>query len=180
MAITIALAATGAAGAASGRRAHFSAGPGVIRAAYALAVGYWHRTPCAGNVGFSWNDAASSRIATAYWSADDSRDPARYTDCHIVLHREAGTDWAKFCTIVVHEVGHLTGHGHVRDRGNVMYPFYVGPRGPCIRPQPTTAPEQTPPQAPAVPAPPTPPAPTPPAAPKPPPPNPLAQLLGGI
>jgi hypothetical protein len=183
----LALMATGAAGAASGRRAHFSAGNGVIQAAYELAVGYWHRTPCAGDVAFSWTDAPGSRIATAYWTADRSGDPARYTNCHIVLHRDAGSDWPKFCTIVVHEVGHLTGHGHVRDRASVMYPFYVGPRGPCTRPQPATAPSDTP-QAPATPTPPAPPAtptpgaPPPPAEPAPAPqqPNPIAQLLGGI
>ena len=184
VAITLALAATGAAGAAAGRRAHFSAGAGVIQAAYALAVGYWHRTPCAGNVAFSWTDAPGSRIATAYWTAYGGGDPDRYRNCHIVLHRDAATDWPKFCTIVVHEVGHLTGHAHVRDRENVMYPFYVGPRGPCTRPQPAPAPDQTPPQAPAAPAPPEPPtapapsAPPPPAAPQQP--NPIAQLLGGI
>jgi hypothetical protein len=186
-AIILGLAATGAAGAASGRRAHFSADSGVIQTAYALAVGYWHRTPCAGDVAFSWTDASGSRIATAYWTSYGSGDPDHYTNCHIVLHRDAATDWPKFCTIVVHEVGHLTGHGHVRDRNNVMYPFYVGPRGPCTRPQPPGAPPETtaapgPPAPPTEPAPPNAPAPDapPPGAPPPPPPNPIAQLLGGI
>jgi Matrixin len=184
----LALAATGAAGAASGRRAHFSADAGVVQAAYALAVGYWHRTPCAGNVAFGWTDAPGSRMATAYWTSDRSGDFTRYRNCHIVLHRTVASDWPTFCTIVLHEMGHLTGHGHVRDRGSVMYPFYLGPRGPCTRPQPATAPSGTPPQAPAAPAPPAPPpasapsAPPPPAAPQPPPrqPDPISQLLGGI
>ena len=173
---------TSAAGAASDRRAHFSASTEAIQYAYALAVGYWHRTPCGGTVAFAWSDAPGSRMATAYWTSDRSGDPDHYWNCRIVLHRESATDWPRFCTIVVHEVGHLTGHGHVRDRSSVMYPFYVGPRGPCTRPQPTPATSQPAPQSTPPPSPP-PDAPTPSAPPPPPAPQQpglIGQLLGGI
>jgi hypothetical protein len=199
-------AATGAAGAAAARRAHFSANSSAIRSAYALAVAYWHRTPCAGDVTFNWTDAPGSRIATAYWTSDGSGDPNQFSGCHIVLHRSATSDWPMFCTVVLHEVGHLTGHAHVRDRANVMYPFYVGPRGPCTRTQPASAPAgPAPAETPPASAPPSPPTPSPPSAPAPsspsgpqppapqppapqppapqqPPqqPNPIQQLLGGI
>ena len=45
-----------------------------------------------------------------------------------------------FCTVFVHEFGHLTGHQHVQDQNNVMYPIYVQPISQCANtPDPTAA-----------------------------------------
>ena len=37
-----------------------------------------------------------------------------------------------FCTLVVHEYGHLAGRRHSRDPRNVMYPFLWGVYPPCL------------------------------------------------
>jgi hypothetical protein len=52
--------------------------------------------------------------------------------------------WPKFCTVLVHEYGHLTGHPHTVDGADVMSPIYRAPLPAC-----TTADPSEPPVAPA-------------------------------
>lgn len=68
------------------------------------------------------------------------------TECHVELNsfaRDAGArslnDPDAFCAVIVHEYGHLLGHDHVADTGNVMNPqmTYTPPQ--CVTPQPPTA-----------------------------------------
>jgi hypothetical protein len=40
-------------------------------------------------------------------------------------------NWASICTTIVHEWGHLTGHGHSSNPRSVMYPEQVRPYWRC-------------------------------------------------
>jgi hypothetical protein len=42
-------------------------------------------------------------------------------------------DWAQFCTVLVHEYGHLTGHPHTADGDGVMSPIYRAPLPACTQ-----------------------------------------------
>lgn len=46
----------------------------------------------------------------------------QYTECTIRLDRRRIHGQQQFCAVVVHEYGHLAGHGHSNDPNSVMYP----------------------------------------------------------
>lgn len=62
-------------------------------------------------------------------------DALPFTNCKIVLDaNEIKTwDWDEFCTIIVHEFGHLTGHKHVDNIAKVMNPYYILPFPKCVK-----------------------------------------------
>jgi len=45
--------------------------------------------------------------------------------CAIILDARPWTPWtrARVCKAIVHEYGHLKGHGHSRNPRSIMYPF---------------------------------------------------------
>ena len=45
--------------------------------------------------------------------------------CTIVITRRR-LDWERYCAIVIHEWGHLTGHRHSANPRSIMYPTYHG------------------------------------------------------
>jgi hypothetical protein len=104
-----------------------------LRTAMDLAAGHWGMAPCAGRVAVSWEDLGDGLNAQSSWAndVDPYRQPSRNTECEIVLNAGEEWDWPKLCTVVVHEVGHLTGHDHVDDPDDVMYYAYNAPVREC-------------------------------------------------
>ena len=89
-----------------------------------VAQQHWGSLPCGGQVAYRWIDEDPAVNATAYWSPG-------FTNCEIVFNRNAGMDWAKFCTILTHELGHLHGRGHSDDPSDLMSAYYSGPIAAC-------------------------------------------------
>jgi hypothetical protein len=134
--------AAGPASAADSPATRWPAGGTTLRAAMALGAEHWGMTPCRGRVAMSWDGLGAATNAQSTWAND--RDPylqpSFNTDCEIVLSLQVEWDWQKLCTVVVHEVGHLTGHDHVDDPHDLMYPTYVEPVAECAAtPEPVEA-----------------------------------------
>lgn len=109
-----------------------------------LAARYWSVQPCGGNYTVAFgvpNDALTGGDQFAAWATWDGTDPASYTSCEISFATYGGfTDtlsiydgWLDFCPQFLHEVGHLTGHAHVPDPTNIMYPGSTTIDGPSDR-----------------------------------------------
>jgi hypothetical protein len=128
LAATIALAATPA--------------PSTDATPAALSIAYrsWGTVACGGQVAVTWDDSMDRSLnAVSSWenAAGVYADPATNTDCRIALNPKTIWGWPKLCTVVVHEVGHLTGHRHTPEApGSVMDPEYRGPLPECAPPRP--------------------------------------------
>src|SRR5580765_8543039 len=115
----------------------FADAPGEDAAAVAraqsIARAYWGVDPCGGAVGVSWAALGPDTNASSTWENPVGAydDPAENADCEIVFNSAQDWDWPRFCTVLVHEYGHLSGHPHSSDRGDVMYPYYQQPVAPC-------------------------------------------------
>lgn len=66
--------------------------------------------------------------------------PATNGDCAIEFNQTVTYDWPTFCTLMVHEYGHLTGHRHSANPADIMYPVYVRSIPACRRRPATPAP----------------------------------------
>jgi pyruvate/2-oxoglutarate dehydrogenase complex dihydrolipoamide acyltransferase (E2) component len=122
--------------------------------AHALAVAHWGAEPCAGQVTVTWAHMGAGINARSTWMSYDIHNPATYTQCAISYNLDVDWDWPKLCTVIEHELGHLSGHDHVNDPHDVMSPYYVYPTPECaagaVAPAAAPAPATTA-QAPAVP-----------------------------
>lgn len=96
--------------------------------AWSIATAHYG-VPCGGPVAISWNHAGSSVNARSTWMTADTRDPSNYTECAITFNYDVAWDWPKLCTVMEHEVGHLTGHVHEEDA--IMSTYYNGPSPEC-------------------------------------------------
>jgi hypothetical protein len=133
-AVVLLLAGAGTAAAADSPAARWPAGGSTLRAALWLGGERWGMTPCGGKVALGWASLGARTNAQASWAndADDPfSQPSSNSGCEIALSLQAEWDWPKLCTVVVHEVGHLTGHPHVDDPDDVMYLSYVAPVPEC-------------------------------------------------
>ena len=117
-------------------------------AAADVAKSYWQATPCAGQVAITWTPLAPTTNATSSWAnpigAYDA--PEQNSACAIDFNSALDWDWTRYCSILVHEYGHLVGHPHGSDTGDVMYPYYLKPVAQCeaaAAGQPATAPQLT-------------------------------------
>jgi hypothetical protein len=92
-----------------------------------LGSEHWGTAPCRGRVALSWASLGAATNAESSWAnaVDPFRAPSRNSDCAIALSLQADWDWPKLCTVVIHELGHLTGHDHVDDPADVMYDTYL-------------------------------------------------------
>jgi Matrixin len=118
----------------------FAVGGVAMTVARQIANGYWGYDPCGGQVAISWASLDPSINATSTWwnPTDAYADPQQNNNCQVQFNTNQAFDWQMFCTVFVHEFGHLTGHPHVNDQNNVMYPIYVQPIQQCAQaPDPT-------------------------------------------
>jgi Matrixin len=118
----------------------------LMATAHSLAVGRWATEPCGGQVAMSWTHMGEGINARSQWMSIDVNDPSTYSECSITYNLDVDWDWPKLCTVVEHELGHLSGHDHVNDPHDVMSPYYVFAAPECALPksQPAAAPDRAP------------------------------------
>ena len=91
--------------------------------AVSIAERYWDADPCGGDVALSWATVDPSWVnARAYWSNPigvSGHADANFA-CSVVFNANAWLPWPRFCSVVAHEYGHLTGHSHSDDPSDVM------------------------------------------------------------
>jgi matrixin len=116
--------------------AQFAVGSLALSDAETIAIYYWGAMPCSGSVDVSWQNLDPSINGVASWWNPVAAygNATANSDCSISLNLAQDYSWPMLCTVVTHEIGHLTGHDHVTDQTNVMYPVYVGPIPQCIAP----------------------------------------------
>jgi hypothetical protein len=98
-----------------------------------IAVKYWGTSPCAGVVSVSWAPLDPSINASSNWwnPVTAYGNASQNSRCAITLNQNQAFDWPMFCTVMVHEIGHLVGQQHVTDQSSVMYPIYLSPIAEC-------------------------------------------------
>jgi hypothetical protein len=111
----------------------FGVGSGPMQTAIGLAKAHWGTNPCGGNVTIVWSQLDPSINAQSAWTNPRSAydNPDLNTDCTVTFNPIADFDWPKFCTVTVHEYGHLSGKPHVNDSNDVMSPYYTKPVPEC-------------------------------------------------
>jgi matrixin len=131
------------AGAARSHRSARSAAPRVASAdaigtAEAVAAAYWGTAACSGDVQIAWKVRPQRVNAVASWANRHSSygDPEGNYGCRVEFNPRATWSWAKFCTVLVHEFGHLTGHHHSPDPRDIMAPLFGAPLPGCVAAQP--------------------------------------------
>jgi hypothetical protein len=148
-AVIAALAVAGPAAAADAPAARWPAGGSTLRAAMGLGAEHWGFAPCRGKVAVRWAALGTATNAQSSWAND--RDPflapSANTDCELALSTQVEWDWPKLCTVVIHEIGHLTGHDHVDDPADIMNATYLRPAPECAA---TPEPAETGPPSPAA------------------------------
>lgn len=92
----------------------------VVRAAR-KASSFWGDTRCL-HISYHYRSLPGRRIAEAKWYST-ALFSKTYLQCSITFDSQRiRTSFALYCAAVVHEFGHLSGHPHVRNPRNVMYP----------------------------------------------------------
>ncbi|HEY8581680.1 MAG TPA: hypothetical protein VIL49_01995 [Capillimicrobium sp.] len=133
----------------------YAVGTSGMTVAQDLARRTWGVDPCGGQVEVVWGSDEPNINARSYWanprSAYDA--PELNSSCRIVFNAGLPFSWEKFCTVLVHEYGHLAGRPHSADGPDVMSPIYRAPAPDCANtPDPVAPPAPVPPAAPAPPA----------------------------
>jgi hypothetical protein len=110
------------------------ASPAAISTAEAVAAAYWGTEACSGDVEIAWRARPRYVNAISSWANPRTAygEPARNFDCRVEFNPRATWTWAKFCTVLVHEFGHLTGHRHSPDPHDVMAPLLADPLPACV------------------------------------------------
>lgn len=127
-------------GIATSPEQQFAVGGVAMNTARQIADAHWGFDPCSGQVAISWASLDPSINATStWWNPQDAyADPQENNNCQVQFNVNQSFDWKMFCTVFVHEFGHLTGHPHAQDQNDVMYPVYVAPIAQCANtPDPT-------------------------------------------
>lgn len=129
-------------GAVANPEQRFALGTQQMTTAQALAKQHWGTDPCGGQVEIVWSGLAADINAQSSWTNPTSAydNPSQNGDCKITFNPGAEYDWPKFCTVAIHEYGHLAGRPHVNNDDDVMSPYYVKPVAECKTPEPGAAP----------------------------------------
>lgn len=103
-----------------------------------LADQRWGFDPCQGDVTVTWDKLPPQQNAVSTWlnSHQDYGDPDHNTQCSVTFNARQDWDWPKFCTVAIHEFGHLAGNPHSADPDDVMFAYYVGTNAPECRASP--------------------------------------------
>jgi Matrixin len=128
---------------ADGRPAdqRFPVGGRDLQIARDVARAHWGTEACGGDVEYRWATLEEGTNATATWRnpTDAWNNAAANFDCSIELNADARYDFAKLCTVVAHEVGHLAGRQHAARAGELMSAFYSRPLPACTAADPARA-----------------------------------------
>jgi len=102
-------------------------------AARQVAAAHWGGEPCAGAVEIRWERLDPSLNAMARWVQEGPGHggPFRADACSVEFNLDVAWDWPMFCTVMTHELGHLSGQDH-RDGDLIMSPYYMGPSDECV------------------------------------------------
>lgn len=141
LAIVVAIAIPAAASAAAPDRYPVD-GPAVAKA-QEIARAHWGTDPCSAKIAQSWTtELDGTTAAEASWENPTSTydNPAENTNCVVRFNAGVDFDWSQLCTVVAHEYGHLTGHRHSDDPGDVMTAIYNDPLPECVATPDPTAP----------------------------------------
>jgi hypothetical protein len=116
----------------------FPIGGPAIAKAKEVATGVWGRDACGGNVQMVWTAMEAGTNATASWRnpSDAWNNAGENFDCKIDINTQATYDFPKFCTVLVHELGHLNGQQHVAQPGQLMSAYYTDPIAQCVAADP--------------------------------------------
>jgi hypothetical protein len=109
--------------------ARFRQGRPATAQAEAVARATWDADACDGDVRLRFARLAADTNAESEWTEVDGTDEVM--DCVVTFNTRVAWDYVRFCSILVHEFGHLTGHHHSGDPDDVMYPRYVRAFRPC-------------------------------------------------
>jgi Matrixin len=101
-----------------------------------IAEAHWNLDPCHGDVSITWAKLPADQNAVSTWLNQyaDYGDPDHNTQCGVTFNTRQDWDWPKFCTVFVHEFGHLAGHAHSDNPDDVMFAYYTGTSVPECEP----------------------------------------------
>jgi hypothetical protein len=116
----------------------FTIGSPAEQLAIQIAKQTWTTDPCAGQVTVTWGALGADVNAQSSWTNPQSAydAPQLNGDCSVTFNPSADFDWAKFCTVMVHEYGHLSGKPHSPDPNDVMNAYYTVPIQACVNATP--------------------------------------------
>jgi len=93
----------------------------LVLLAAAKAEVYWGGTYCK-TITFNFRQLADRRIAEAKWAAyPNSKE---YLDCYVTFNTDPTrirTTFWHYCSAVIHEFGHLSGHVHIANPRGIMH-----------------------------------------------------------
>jgi hypothetical protein len=114
----------------AGAEDRFRQGRPAFERAEAIARAAWGSMPCDGDVTVRWAPLDRDTNAVSTWA--EFGDGGEAFDCRVTFNERDQWSFARFCTILTHEYGHLHGRGHSDDPDSVMYARYVSPYRRCV------------------------------------------------
>ena len=117
----------------------FTIGSPAEQLAIQIAKTTWNSDPCGGQVTVEWGTLGADVNAQSSWTNPQSAydNPELNGDCTVTFNPGADFDWKKFCTVMVHEYGHLSGKPHSPNPNDVMNAYYTVPIQACVNQTPS-------------------------------------------
>jgi hypothetical protein len=111
------------------KHGRFRQGRPASERAETVARATWGTLPCNGRVRLRFAPLPAELNAVSEWT--QVVGSGELLTCTVTFNARMRWRYVRFCSILVHEYGHLTGHAHTSDRADVMYPRYVRAFRPC-------------------------------------------------